>query len=195
MFNKLAVVLDAAINRANQISRWIAISGGIALMVSIAMIIIEVFFRKIAGRSIFPATELTGYLMAIIASWSFAYTMLNKAHIRIDAIYVKCGSRTRAALDVLSACCLAIVCLYASDAAMGVALEAFHSDAKSNSPLMTPLWIPQSLWMLGILWFTAFIFLVLLRALIALLCNDRSRFNSLLANPSVEDHINEITEG
>lgn len=193
MFENLAQILDAAINRVNQVSRWIARLGGLILIATVLMIVVEVSFRKLAGRSVFPATEISGYFMAIIASWSFAYAMLEKAHIRIDIFYMKSSHRLRNLLDILSICSLALVCVYATDAAMAIAFDAYESNARSNSPLMTPLWIPQTLWLLGFVWFTISVFLLLLRALVALFCHDQSRFSNLLSSPSVDDHINEIS--
>lgn len=193
MLNKIAKLLDVTINQVNKVTRWIARLGGIILLAAVLMIVVEVLFRKIAGRSVFPATEISGYFMAIIASWSFAYAMLEKAHIRIDIFYLKSCKRLRNFLDILSICSLIMISVYASNAVINIVFDTYESNAHSNSPLMAPLWIPQFLWMIGFLWFTLAVSLILLRALVALLEQDQKSFNRLLSSPSVDDHINEHT--
>ncbi|MBY4678784.1 TRAP transporter small permease subunit [Marinobacterium arenosum] len=194
MFENLAKLLDSLISRVNHVSRWIARLGGLILLGSVVMIIVEVAFRKLANQSIFPATEVSGYTMAIIASWSFAFAMLEKAHIRIDILYLKAGKLVRNLLDIIAICCLAGVCLYATHAVTNIAVDAYLSDARSNSPLMAPLWIPQFLWAVGFVWFSISITLLIIRSLLAFFSNDQKKVSSLIASPSVDDHINEITQ-
>lgn len=193
MLKNIAKVLDVTIRRANILTRWIARLGGLILLAAVIMIVIEVLFRKIAGISIFPATEMSGYFMAIIASWSFSYAMLEKAHIRIDVFYAKAGNKMRNLLDLLSIFSLVFISIFAADAVISVVLDTYESNAHSNSPLMAPLWVPQLLWMFGFVWFTFFVSLLLLRALVALLELDQRRFGHLLSSPSLDDHINEVT--
>ncbi|WP_449285406.1 TRAP transporter small permease subunit [Marinobacter sp. PE14] len=193
MLKNIAKVLDVTIDQANKLTRWIARLGGVVLLAAVVMIVIEVLFRKIADISVFPATEMSGYFMAIIASWSFSYAMLEKAHIRIDVFYEKACNKIRNLLDLLSICSLVFISIFAADAVISVVLDTYRSNAHSNSPLMAPLWIPQLLWMFGFVWFTFSVSLLLLRALVALLELDQRRFSHLLSSPSVDDHINEVT--
>ncbi|WP_188745464.1 TRAP transporter small permease subunit [Marinobacterium zhoushanense] len=192
MLNNIAKLLDITINRANQVTRWIARLGGIILLASVFMIVAEILFRKVASLSIIPATEISGYFMAIIASWSFAYAMLEKAHIRIDIFYLKSCNKVRNFLDILAIFSLVFISIFATDAVFSVTLDTYESDAHSNSPLMAPLWIPQFLWMFGFMWFSFSVSLLLLRALVALLQQDQKKFSHMLSSPSVEDHVNEV---
>lgn len=193
MLNNIAKLIDIIINQTNKITHWVARLGGIILIISVVMIVVEVLFRKIAGISVFPATEISGYFMAIIASWSFAYAMLEKAHIRIDIFYMKSCNKIRCFLDLISICSLVFISIFATDAVISIVSDTYESNAHSNSPLMAPLWIPQLLWTFGFMWFTFSVSLLLFRAVIALLQQDQKKFNQMLSSPSVDDHIDEVT--
>jgi len=79
-------------------------------------------------------------------------------HIRIDIVYAKMSSNLQKLLDVVAGLfTLAFTGLlvYFSSS---VIYTSFVKDSTANTPLGTPLWIPQSIWFLGF----CFFFLVLL---------------------------------
>jgi len=117
-------------------------------------ICVDVLARKIFNVSIKGSDELSGYVLAVTSGWGFAYAFLNKNHIRIDILYLRLSLKLKAVLDLLSLSVLmafAFPLLYYS---FEVFKLSWKRNSLSNTPLQTPLWIPQSLWFLGILFFS-----------------------------------------
>ncbi|MDZ7809955.1 MAG: TRAP transporter small permease subunit [Arhodomonas sp.] len=132
------------------------------------MVALEIASRGLFGRTMGASTELSGYVLAISASWAFAYSLLEKAHIRIDVVYVLMPRPARALMDLLALTALALFCLFVVGAAGEVAMKSFIGGSDANTPLRTPLWIPQGLWAAGLAWFSLVVAALLLRVLVAL---------------------------
>ena len=61
---------------------------------------IDVLMRKFLDRSIGGADELAGYALAIGTAWGLGAALLDRAHIRIDSLYVLFPQLLRLALDL-----------------------------------------------------------------------------------------------
>ena len=67
-------------------TRAVALVGGVMLLVTVAMVVLEIGLRKLAGTSLSGVHELSGYMLALVATWSFAYALAEQAHVRIDLL-------------------------------------------------------------------------------------------------------------
>jgi TRAP-type mannitol/chloroaromatic compound transport system permease small subunit len=142
------------------------------ILLTVALVTIKVASRVFMGRSAVHATELTGYIMAISASWSFAYTLMCKAHIRIDALYLTFPMKIRGVLDLVALLALAMLSILVVDAVSEVLSDTYSRDSTANTPLNTLLWMPQALWLRGLIWFSFAVSVVFLRAFFGLLSGD-----------------------
>lgn len=194
MFQRINAALDRALGVVRVGSLWLARAGGVLVLLTVAMVTVEVLSRRLMGRSAMHATELTGYVMAISSSWAFAYTLMRKAHIRIDALYVNLPIRLRGVLDLLALLAMALFCVLVVGAAYGIAMDSFTGGARANTPLGTPVWIPQALWLLGLVWFGLAVCLVALRVLFALLEGDAQRIQQLAGSPTLDEQLEENKE-
>jgi TRAP-type mannitol/chloroaromatic compound transport system permease small subunit len=61
----------------------------------VLLIAVEIVMRRTVGTSPGLSFEYSGYVLGISASWSFAYALFHKAHIRIDAAYVRFAPKGR----------------------------------------------------------------------------------------------------
>src|SRR5690625_4145966 len=84
-----AAVLEWLLRRATWISRLGIWAGGLLLMAAVVMIVVEILMRRTVGWSFRGAHELSGYVLAISAAWSFAFALQEKAHIRVDVFYAR----------------------------------------------------------------------------------------------------------
>ncbi|MGR4068087.1 TRAP transporter small permease subunit [Billgrantia sp. C5P2] len=194
MFQRVNDGLDRALGIVQVGSLWLARAGGVLILLTVAMVTVEVLSRRLMGRSAVHATELTGYIMAISSSWAFAYTLMRKAHIRIDALYVNLPIRIRGVLDLLALLAMALFCVLVVGAAFDIAASSYAGGARANTPLGTPVWIPQALWLLGLAWFALAVGLVLLRVLFALLNGDTGRIQQLAGSPTLDERLEENKE-
>lgn len=140
---------------------------GALIFISVLLITLEVFLRKFFAVSFGGVDETSGYVLGICISWSLAYVLYEKMHIRIDVLYDKLRNKSKAYLDLLS---MAFTLLFISFLSYYAGLVAFTSIEKSsvaNTPLGTPLWIPQTSWFLGFVFFLIVILTLFIKALVA----------------------------
>lgn len=140
---------------------------GALIFISVLLITLEVLLRKFFAVSFGGVDEISGYMLGICISWSLAYVLYEKMHIRIDVLYDKLRNKSKAYLDLLS---MAFTLLFISFLSYYAGLVAFTSIEKSsvaNTPLGTPLWIPQTSWFLGFVFFLIVILTLFIKALVA----------------------------
>lgn len=183
--------LDALIRQVERLSRWLAGLAGVILVGMVLLISIEIVMRRTVGHSLGLSFEYSGYVLGISASWSFAYALFHKAHIRIDAAYVRFSPKGRQALDLLALGAFAAFALMAAQAAFGVLDESIARDTVSNTPLHTPMWIPQSLWVIGWLWFAFATLLLFVRVAFAAVTGDAETVRRLAGSSTLDEQIEE----
>ncbi len=142
--------LDRVIGQACKVFAWV---GGSMLLVCAIWVTIEVLLRKLFVVSVGGANEFSGYALAIGASWAFGYTLFNRGHIRIDVLHRQMSRRVRTGLDLLAMSSLVAFMTLLAWHAAAVLRNSIKLGATSNTPISTPLWIPQSLWLIGLVGF------------------------------------------
>lgn len=173
-------------DRVSLLGVW---GGGILLFASIGLIAVEIVLRKGFTTSLQGTNELSTYAFAISVSWGFAYALFRKAHIRIDVLYVRLPPAYHLALDGLALFALSIFTILVSWQAYNVLATSISQGSISNTPLGTPLWIPQLLWFVGLLWFTVCVVLLLMRTVVAALEGDTTLSARLVGSPTLDEEI------
>lgn len=173
-------------DRVSLLGVW---GGGILLFASIGLIAVEIVLRKGFNTSLQGTNELSTYAFAISVSWAFAYALFRKAHIRIDVLYVRLPPAYHLALDGLALFALSIFTILVSWQAYNVLATSISQGSISNTPLGTPLWIPQLLWFVGLLWFTVCVVLLLMRTVVAALEGDTTLSARLVGSPTLDEEI------
>ncbi|WP_027966315.1 TRAP transporter small permease subunit [Halomonas halocynthiae] len=191
MLEQINSGLDRILQRIQSGSLWLARAGGVLILLTVILVTAEIVLRQLLGRSNLHATEITGYVMAISTSWAFAYTLMRKAHIRIDALYLKLPVSARGVLDLIALLSLALFCVLVVGAAFEVAEHSYSGGARANTPLGTPVWIPQALWLLGLVWFSIAVVLMSLRVLLGLLSGQVNDVQRLAGSPTLDQQISE----
>lgn len=187
----MLAVYDAVIRWVERLSRLFAWLGGVLLLVMVALICIEIVMRRTVGQSLGLSFEYSGYVLGISASWSFAYAVFHKAHIRIDAAYVRLAPKGRIVLDLVAMAAFAAFAVMAAQAAFGVLAETLDRGTVSNTPLHTPMWVPQLLWVLGWLWFAFATVLLLGRVGLAAAAGDFAAVTRLAGGATIDEQIEE----
>lgn len=182
---------DRLLHQVERLSRLFAWAGGVMLVAMVVLICAEILLRRTVGTSLGLSFEYSGYALGISASWSFAYALFHKAHIRIDAAYVRLAPKGRLILDVLALAAFAAFATMAAQAALGVFTETLGRDTVSNTPLHTPMWIPQLLWVAGWLWFAFAVLLLLGRVALAAVGGDGATVRRLAGSSTVDEQIEE----
>ena len=174
---------------AGAIARAGAWFGGALIIASAFLVGIEVVIRKAFDLTIGGADELSGFALAISTSWALAFTLIERAHIRIDSLYAHLPVRLCALLDLLGLALLIVFMALIAWYGFGVFRTSYELGARSLSPLGTPLVVPQLLWVLGFVVFLAIALVVFVRALAALVTGDLATVRSLVGSRTVGEEI------
>lgn len=169
-------------------------------MLAAALLIgVDVTLRKVFDASIGGADELAGYALAIGTAWSLGAALLDRAHIRIDSLYILFPRWLRLALDFFGIALF--VAFFGLIARHGwvVAQQSWVSGTRSQSALQTPTVIPQAIWLLGLAIFFLVGVALLARAAILAARGKPAAAERLISTRSaaeeVEDEIREMREG
>lgn len=180
---------DPLLGVARAVSRaGVWLSG--ALMVGAAGLIgVDVVLRKLFDMSVGGADEVSGYVLAIGSAWAFGYCLLDRAHIRIDSVYVWLPARVQAVLDVAAVLVFTGFMALVTWHAWGVLAQSWSVSARSISPLATPLVIPQALWLVGLLSVLVVGVVLLVRAVPALAQGRRAEVGRLVGYRTVGEEL------
>jgi TRAP-type mannitol/chloroaromatic compound transport system permease small subunit len=185
----LAAGSDPLLRLAYRIARAGVWFGGVLLIATAVLVGVEVVIRKAFSLSIGGADELSGYALAISSSWALAFTLLERAHIRIDSLYIHLPVRVCALLDILGLALLIAFFALVTWYGFGVFRTSYTLGAESLSPLSTPLVVPQALWVLGLVMFLAIAVLLLVRALGALATGDLATVHRLIGSRTLREEV------
>ena len=179
--------LDTALAVAQRLAHAGALGGGLLILAAALLVSVDVTLRKLANTTLGGADELSGYALAIGSTWSFAFVLLARGHVRIDALYQLLPRKLAAACDLIAiGALLAFASLIAWHGA-GVLAQSWQLGARSNSSLAVPLAVPQALWWIGYAGFVGCAALLLLRAAAALLAGDLAEANRLIGARSIQE--------
>lgn len=176
------------------ISLWMARIGGLMLVGSAVVITMEILARKVILIPFSVGSELSSYALAISASWSFSYALLNRAHVRIDVIRNWMSPTIRFCLDVLALGSLGGVAVILAWFAWDTVDTSWTLGARENTSLGTLLVIPQGLWFAGLVWFAFVCVEQLALVMFALVRRDRTAAAAIVTTPDVSDEIDEALE-
>jgi TRAP-type C4-dicarboxylate transport system permease small subunit len=180
-------VLDRLLSIARAVSRAAVYVGGAVTLASVLLISYDVIVRRVFGISLGGSDEISGYVFAIGTSWAFAFTALMRANVRVDVLYKHMPVRVAAALDWVALVALGVYAVVLTTHAYDVAMLSWTQKAAANTPLATPLWIPQTLWVLGLAWFCVVLALMLVQASVSLVRGDLVALRALCGVVSSEE--------
>ncbi|WP_144635693.1 TRAP transporter small permease subunit [Bordetella genomosp. 13] len=164
--------LGALLRRAETCSRVAVWAGGALTLASVLLISFEVLSRKFFGFTTGGADELSSYAFAISTSWALAFATLQRANVRVDVVYQYLPVRLSALVDWIALVALGVFMVVLTRYAYDVVEASWTQNSAANTPLATPLWIPQALWLLGLAWMCITVALMLVRASAALVTGD-----------------------
>jgi len=143
---RLGLVLD-------RIIAWTGYCSGMLFLVLALFVTYDVIARKWGAYLHLPTTrvtdEISGYVLALAATWGLAYTLRTDAHVRIDVLLPYLPRRLRAFADFLAVGLMGFFAGLVSWKIWAMALDSFESGIRSSTYLLTPQWIPESILGLG----------------------------------------------
>ncbi len=162
-----------------KISEYLIYICGLLLFGSVFLIGTEVVLRKFFLISFGGTDEISGYILGICTSWSLAYVLFEKMHIRIDILYTKVPKKIQHILDVIAMIFTLLFISLLTYSASSVFYTSIIKKSTANTPLGTPLWIPQSIWFFGFVFFGFVVLVLLYHAIKSLITNKDNDYSSV----------------
>ena len=129
------------------IARVVAILSGYAVLLIAALIGFEVIARKLFAFSLQGVDDYGGYVLAITAAVGACYTMAQRGHTRIDLFLVRMPKGLQRWLNTIAMVTLAAMTLFGAWRGWSALAETIEFKSVSSTPAQTPLWMPQTFWL------------------------------------------------
>lgn len=142
---------DNPVNRVFEpLVRVVAILSGYAVLGLAFLVAFEVLARKLFNFSTEGVDEIGGYVVAIMAAFGFTYALMQRAHTRIDIFLKYLPVSLQAWLHFAAMLTMSGFAGFMVWRAYATLVESIGYRSVSSTPLQTPLWLPQSLWVAGL---------------------------------------------
>ncbi len=186
--------LPPILRLTDKVAVLLALVAGMLVAVLAVLIAIDIVAREFFRFSLQGTDELGGYVLALTGAFGFAYTLLRRGHPRIDIGFRFFPPTMRRVLHVVALASLTGFAAFMGQHAMSELRDTITYGAVTNTPLKTPLWIPQFLWVVGMLFFTLTAFLMTCHG-VWLLASGRGAQSDALYGPlTVEEELEEYLE-
>jgi TRAP-type C4-dicarboxylate transport system permease small subunit len=172
-----------------RLAQWGLWFGGALVLLAAVLIAIDVLLRKFLALSIGGADELAGYALAIGTTWGLGAALLDRAHIRIDSLYLLFPQKLRLMLDLVALVLLVGFFALVAWHGTSVVSQSWTSESRSQSALETPTVIPQTLWLVGLVVFVAIGVLLLADVLRAIAAGNQRAATRLIGTRSAEEEV------
>ncbi len=186
-------MFDKTLKSAERVSRWLVWIGGTLILGSAILVTIEVFLRKFLNVSLGGADEISGYAFGVATSLGFAYALFERAHIRVDALYVFLPRTLRRLADLVGLALLIGFAGVIAWMAWGLVADTLDNGSRSITPMRTPLAIPQIPWLIGWLFFVGCGVLMFVAAVVNHLTGQSDKADRSIGMKTLSEQIEDET--
>lgn len=154
---------------------WATVACGWLLFAYAVVLTLEVLGRKWFATSFKGVDELGGFVLAVAAAIGASYAMARRNHTRVDVFLVRFPRPVQRLLNTLAMLCFAGFACFAAWRGIAVLRDTLEFGSTATN-LQQPLWVPQLLWVVGLVLLAAVSLAYGLHAL-WLLLTGRSELN------------------
>lgn len=176
-------------------SQWSLWFGGALILIAALLIGVDVLMRKFLLRSIGGSDELASYALAIGTAWSLGAALLDRAHIRIDSLYLFLPGVLRVGLDLVGIALMVFFFGLMAWHGWGVVEQSWTSGSRSQSALEIPTVIPQLIWFAGLVSFLVTGILLIVKAVMVARTEGRRAASALVGTKSAQEEVEEEIRG
>jgi TRAP-type C4-dicarboxylate transport system permease small subunit len=170
------------------VARIAAVVCGYAILALSIFVSIDIVGRKLFAFTFQGMDDLGGYVLAIVAVVGASYTMAMRGHTRVDVFLVRMRPGLQRALNTLAMLTMGAFAAFAAWRGYSVLAESIEFQSVATNPLQTPLWLPQALWVGGLVLFAAISVAYAVHALV-LLVRGSPELNRLYGPASAQDEL------
>lgn len=184
------MVAERIIRLIHGLAKAMALFAGAAVLVLSLLIAFDIVSRDLFRYSLQGTDELGGYALALIGSLGLSYTLLQRGHPRIDIALRHFPAAIRRLLHILAYAALAAFAVFAALHAYEEFAQTVAFGSITNTPLQTPLWVPQLFWVGGTVAFAVTTLALTCHALVLLLQRPQE-VDRLYGPLTVEEEVSE----
>lgn len=173
---------------------WLGTIFGLIFVALSLLVAVETVMRKTFNVSLQGADELGGYALAVGATIAFSLALTGRSHIRVDVFHDRLPAALQTALNWLSAVLLAGFAGLVAWLAWFVIQDSAAYKSVAQTPWATPLVLPQSVWLAGLVIFALVAAVYALRASWLLVQGRVSMLNREFGPRSTKDEVDEELE-
>ena len=139
-----ARVIPQAVDRVSVGFGYLA---GAMYVVLAFFITYDVLARKWGALLGLPTTQVTdeisGYMLALAATWGLAYALRCGSHVRIDVVFPYLSPRLKVVADFLAFLLMALFAAIVAWKIWALVVDSWQAGMRSSTYLLTPLYVPQ----------------------------------------------------
>ena len=118
---------------------------GIELLLLAFFITYQVVARNLEWANVRGADSISGYVLAMAATWALAYSLRSGSHVRIDVLLPYMGPRLRAVADWLALLAVAFFGYVIAWKMWDSVIDDYQRGVVSTDYPLTPLFIPKAI--------------------------------------------------
>jgi TRAP-type C4-dicarboxylate transport system permease small subunit len=176
------------------IERWLGTVFGLVFVALACVVTVETIARKAFNFSLQGADELGGYALAVGATLAFTLALMGRSHIRVDVFHARLPAWLRTLLNWLSILGLAALALLMAWLGRGMLMDSIQYQSTAQTPWATPLKVPQTVWLAGLVVFALAAAAAALRATWLLVSGRRAELDRAFGPRSTSDEVEEELE-
>jgi TRAP-type transport system small permease protein len=134
---------------ANNLSAWGGVGSALCTVAIVILILAEILMKILVGRSTFITEEYAGYLLCWFAFLGMGYTLKSDGHIRVNILLSRLGTKGKIVFDIFGALIGMATFAYLTIFLFLLFYDSLISGVKSMHFSETPLFVPQSVAVLG----------------------------------------------
>ena len=188
-------MIEKILEYSRTFSLWLVWVGGTLIVASALLVTAEIFLRKFFNISIGGADEISGYAFGVATTLGFAYALHERAHIRVDALYLIFPGWLRFAASFVGLALLIGFAAIAGFAAWNMVFDTLIHGSRSITPMRTPLAIPQIPWLFGWVFFVVSGIIIALASICRLGRRDQTGADALIGVKSINQQIEDESVG
>ena len=147
MRQKIILIID-------HLSDLLAKISALVLGLMTVLILLEIFLWNVFQKTTLIADEYSAYGLAALVFLGCGYTLKEKGHIRIELVLNRLPDRLSLGLRFVAGSISTLLLGYITWQLGRMTFSAWHYGSTSGTLTATPLWIPQSLVVIGAGMFT-----------------------------------------
>ena len=147
-----------------RLAEGLGVAVGWALLLYCFAVGVEIVGRRFLGFSLQGVDEIGGYLMALIVAIGFSCALYSESHIRIDILLPKLPRRLTLWLNAATLGALILFGVFLVWRGSDVLLQSYKLQSVAPTPLLTPMAIPQAIWVAALVLFVVATILVFIKS-------------------------------